>query len=126
MRQRIIATVPMFHRSRSATLAHRVPHSKVSLLIALLILVLASQTAGRAAAVENPLPFAMGFLVTGDYVAAGVNLTEQDNPAGPDGLSTGTITIGGVPENADILAAYLYFETITLTSDPSQAVATFD
>ena len=34
-----------------------------------------------------------------------------------NGFSTGTIHISGVPADADIVAAYMYFETITLTSD---------
>jgi len=101
---------------KSATSAFRVPNSTVSSLVLSLLLLLLFQTGGRAAAVENPLPFAMGFLVTGDYVAAGVNLTEQDNPVGPDGLSVGTINISGVPADADIVAAYMDYETITYTA----------
>ena len=43
------------------------------------------------------------------------------NPPDPNGFSTGTIHISGVPTDADIVAAYLYWETITLTADLSQA-----
>ena len=56
----------------------------------------------------------------------GVDLTENANPSDPvTGLSTGTIHMSGVPTDATIVAAYLYWETITLQADPSQAKAKF-
>ena len=69
----------------------------------------------------DALPYSKGYLITGDYVASGVDLTEQANPIDANGFSTGTIHISGVPRDADIVAAYMYFETITLTSDLSEA-----
>src|SRR5262245_24170670 len=60
----------------------------------------------------DALPYTSSFLITGNYVVGGVDLTHNQNPAGPDGLVTGTINISGVPANADILAAYMYWETI--------------
>jgi hypothetical protein len=70
---------------------------------------------------SDALPYSKGYLVTGNYVASGVDLTEQANPIDANGFSTGTIHINGVPRDADIVAAYMYFETITLTSDLSEA-----
>src|SRR5580765_2305333 len=53
--------------------------------------------------VQDPLPYSKGFLVTGNYVVAGVDL--------PKANGSGTITVAGVPDNADIISAYLYWET---------------
>jgi hypothetical protein len=67
---------------------------------------------GRAATVDqNPLQYARGFLITGDYVVGGVDLTPALNPP-VNGLSTGTIPMTGVPANTDIVAAFLYWEAI--------------
>jgi hypothetical protein len=44
-----------------------------------------------------------------------VDFTQSANPA-VDNFSTGTLSISGVPPNADILAAYLYWETIHLSN----------
>ena len=64
--------------------------------------------------------------MTGDYVVGSVDLHENTNPVDiSTGLSTGTINISGVPADADIIAAYLYWETITLAANPGQAVAKF-
>src|SRR6185436_7355556 len=78
----------------------------------------------------DALDYAKGYLITGNYVASGVDLTEQANPVDQNGMSTGTIhiarctaavTFNCVPQDADIVAAYLYFETITRTADLSAA-----
>jgi hypothetical protein len=55
------------------------------------------------------------FTLTGDYVVAGVDLQQQSQA---NGLVTGTIQVSGVPANADIVAAYLYWETIA--TSPAQ------
>src|SRR4029077_10927283 len=72
-------------------------------------------------ATSDALPYSKGYLITGDYVASGVNLTPQDNPIDQNGFSTGTIHVSGVPADADIVAAYMYFETITLAANLSAA-----
>ena len=68
-----------FDNSRSARWSER-PRT-VAFLAGLLVLLFA-QAGGRAnvGAVE-PLPFSKGFLVTGNYVVGGVDLTPQANPA---------------------------------------------
>jgi hypothetical protein len=58
----------------------------------------------------DALPYAKGFLITGDYAVGSVDLAPA---SGGGGFLTGTIPMSGVPANADILAAYLYWETIS-------------
>jgi hypothetical protein len=80
-----------------------------------------SARAGVQASPGDALSYSKGFLLTGNYIASGVDLTEQANPIDANGFSTGTIHINGVPADADIVAAYLYWETITVTSNLSDA-----
>ena len=68
-----------FDNSRSAHWSGR-PRT-VAFLAGLLVLLLA-QAGGRAAVGgADALPFSKGFLVTGNYVVGGVDLTPQANPA---------------------------------------------
>jgi hypothetical protein len=90
-----------------------------------------TQIRGRAASNETDLPYARGYLLTGNYVASGVDLTELANPVDQNGFSTGTIHItkcnqpavvfNCVPADADIVAAYMYWEAIVDTGNLSQA-----
>src|SRR6476620_5530565 len=95
---------------------------RVSIPVAILILL--AQVGGRADTAD-PLTYGGGLLITGNYVAAGIDLSEALNPPDASGLSTGTINVSGVPADADIVGAYLIWEAITLTSTPSQASAQF-
>src|SRR6185437_1489975 len=69
-----------------------------------------AQTAGQ------PLSLFRNYFVTGDYVVGGVGL----RGTGVNGFALGTITIPDtlqpkatkVPAGADVLAAYLYWETV--------------
>src|SRR5688500_1532874 len=67
-----------------------------------------AETIGTAQSADA-LPFAKSYTVTGDYVVGGVDLP----PGGTSGFATATIPMSGVPANADILAAFLYWETIS-------------
>ena len=58
----------------------------------------------------DALPFAKSFLITGDYAVGSVDLTPQ---SGGGGFLTGTVPMTGVPANAEVLAAYVYWETIS-------------
>ena len=88
-------------------------------LSALSLLLLAAQLPGQAqSSPPDALPFFKNYFVTGDYSVGSIDLT---NPAG--GFATGDIhfndAIGNtVPANADILAAFLYWEMITLQPAP--------
>ena len=67
------------------------------------------------------LPFSKHFLVTGNYAVGSVDFlpVSQGN-----GQVTGTINMSGVPANAEILAAYLYWETISSNTSQNDG-ATF-
>jgi uncharacterized protein (DUF2345 family) len=75
----------------------------------------------------NPLALLNNNFVTGDYASAGVTM----RGTGVGGMATGTITISnspssqGVPDGADILEAYLYWETLENTPSPSALNGTF-
>jgi hypothetical protein len=70
-------------------------------------------TAQNAAApLSDPLPYSKGYLITGNYVVGGTDLTPQANPADANGFATGTVNISGVPADADVVAAFLYWEEI--------------
>src|SRR5262245_33243091 len=88
---------------------------------------------GQAA---DALKFFKNYFVTGDYAVAGVGLrgngvldtqTQAITGTTVDHYATGTIQMGGVPANADILAAFLYWEEIAgASTDPAVlAVGTF-
>jgi hypothetical protein len=82
----------------------------------------------------NPLSFENNYLVTGDFASAGV--VPQLRGTGTGGTATGTITIPdsttnpgvsqGVPDGADIIDAFLYWETLENTPSPSGGSGTFD
>ncbi len=86
----------------------------VSALVAVALSVTFAQSRVLTKAVTDvdPLKYERGFLLTGNFVVGGVDLTPQNNPADPNGLATGEIVMSGVPANAEIAAAYLYWEAI--------------
>jgi hypothetical protein len=82
-------------------------------------LVATALCSASAQAQTNSLKYFKNYFVTGDYVAASVGLQHT----GVNGFATGTITIdpASIPAGADIVAAYLYWQTISSsgTPDPS-------
>jgi hypothetical protein len=78
----------------------------------------------------NPLVLNNNYFVTGDYVSSGVTL----RGTGTHGMATGNITIPtyassptqGVPDGADIVEAYLYWETLENTASASSTSGTFN
>jgi hypothetical protein len=56
-----------------------------------------------------PLNFFKNYIVTGDSVIGGVGLRGLGDGSG---FATGTITISGVPAGAEVVAAFLYWQTI--------------
>ncbi|RXH58100.1 Phage protein [Granulicella sibirica] len=103
------------------------PGTQVSVGSAVNLLVSSGQPVVPTA---NPLSLENNYFLTGDYVSAGVTL----RGTGINGLATGTITIptytqsptGGVPDGADIVDAFLYWETLESTPTPSSANGTFN
>ena len=77
--------------------------------LALLALSLALVFPESVQAQAPTLKYFSSFTVRGNYVVAGVDLLPQ---SAQNGTVTGTIQVSGVPPNADIVAAYLYWETI--------------
>ncbi len=61
------------------------------------------------------MPYSNSYLVTGNYVVGSFDLRQA---SGGGGTQTGTINIGGNFDNREILAAYLYWETVV--SNPSE------
>ena len=100
-----------FDNSRSA---HWSEHPRTVAFLASLLMLLFAQAGGRANIdAGEPLPLSKGFLVTGNYVVGGVDLTPQANPP-VNGYATGTITISNdaLAGGANLVAAYLYFEAV--------------
>ncbi len=66
--------------------------------------------AGSTPRAQTPdaLTFFKNFFVTGDYVVGGVGL----RGLGVNGIATGSIQLGGVPDKADVLAAFLYWQVV--------------
>jgi Bacterial Ig domain len=78
----------------------------------------------------DALKFFKNYFVTGDYVVAGVGLRGLGGQNGsPAGIATGTLTVNGVPTDAEIVAAFLYWQvvsSISLGPDSGAVNATFD
>ena len=58
----------------------------------------------------DALPFAKSFLVTGNYAVGSVDFNPQ---TAANGSITATLPMSGVPNGAEVLAAYLYWESIS-------------
>jgi len=118
-------TTKWSRRSAARAVALQMGRITGAVLLCVALVLVVAQIVGHAAPVASSLHYSTGFLVTGNYVVGSVDLTEGLNPPDVNGLSTGTISMSGVPADADIVAAYLYWEEITLTADPTQATAKF-
>ena len=57
---------------------------------------------------SDSLHYFKNYFVTGDYAVAGVGL----RGTGVNGFANGTINLSGVPTGADIVAAFLYWQTV--------------
>src|SRR4029079_19644677 len=114
-----LAPLPRTNLSSRVSAALRLKRVAQGTLLATALAALFAEVPGHATTIaQNPLPYSKGFLVTGNYVVAGVDL--------PKTSASGTITIGGVPDNADIVGAYLYWEsTSSVDTGPALAGVTF-
>ena len=107
------------HPAEGTKRSKRKTTTSVALLTVAAILVLA-QPRGQAVVPATTLPYDRGFLVTGDYAVGSTDLDEDIHPifSTPDGtFAEIPINMSGVPANADIVGAYLFWETITLNDD---------
>src|SRR5262245_14865575 len=93
-----------------------VPRLQASIAVASILLLVPSAKAADA------LNYTKNYFVTGDYAVAGVGLRGK----GVAGFATGTINMSGVPAGADIVAAFLYWETVERTAAPSASKGFFD
>lgn len=64
---------------------------------------------------RGPLGYFKNYFVTGDYAVAGVGL----RGTGVGGFANGTINMTSVPAGADVIAAFLYWQTVETTPRPS-------
>src|SRR6185369_14961500 len=97
--------------------------SFISLGIALSILVLCAMPAqSQSTGYPDTLQFFKNYFVTGDYAVAGVGLRGTGDATG---YGHGTIQMSGVPDGAVVVAAFLYWETIESTPNPSSSNAFF-
>ncbi len=89
--------------------------NKLAAVVSLALISLFTQSA-TAQALPDALSIRKNFFVTGDYVVGGVGLRDASLADGAD-FAVGFIKMGALPSNtvpkgADIVAAFLYWETI--------------
>src|SRR5690349_4133312 len=77
-------------------------------IVSLLTMAFAAATA--QAQTPDALPFSKGFLLSGGYAVGSVDLNPK-SAAG--GFVNGTIPMSGIPADAEIVGAYVYWEMIT-------------
>ena len=97
---------------------------KRALLLAIIPALLLQQSVPSSAQAPDALGFFKNYFITGDYVVGGVGLRGH----GVNGIATGSIAIQGVPQDADVLAAFLYWQVVTkddVTGDTGSIGATF-
>jgi hypothetical protein len=82
--------------------------------------VLVAALAAHPARAQNALNYFKNYFVTGDYVAVGVGLQHT----GVNGFATGTLTVdpAQIPPDAEVVAAYLYWQTISSSGTPDPSV----
>ena len=80
-------------------------------LVTFLFLACVLPLASNGEAAEG-INFFKNYFITGDYAVASVDLKPQ---GAVGGLISGNIEMSGVPANADIMAAFLYWETVDAT-----------
>jgi hypothetical protein len=94
------------------------------------IILLAVSTLGLAlttnpASAQSPpdaLQFFKNYFVTGDYKVGGVGLRGQGDASG---YATNTLSISGIPSDAVVVGAFLYWETVESSPNPGSADAFF-
>ena len=77
--------------------------------------VLLAALPSHATASIGGLGYFKNYFVTGDYVSAAVGLQRT----GVNGFASGNITIAGIPDGAEVVAAYLYWQVISTSGAPA-------
>ena len=99
----------MMSAPSSSSLGLRMAWARRTAVCLSLAAVTLAQPAGQAQT-GDALLFAKSYTITGNYVVGGVDLQPATTSTG---FLTGTIPMTGVPANADVLAAFLYWETVS-------------
>src|SRR4051794_33122381 len=97
---------------------------KRALLLAIVPALLLQQSVPAVAQSPDALSFFKNYFITGDYAVGGVGLRDR----GVNGIATGAIEIQGVPPDADVLAAFLYWQVVSkgdATGDSGSVGVTF-
>jgi len=117
----------MLRRKIGAAMSIALLRRSAAFLAGIAILVFQQTGPVRAdTATADQLKFFKSYPVTGDFVIGGVALRGQGvtDPANPtQKLATGTIPITGVPQDADIVAAFLYWQSMETPLTASQLIA---
>jgi hypothetical protein len=77
-----------------------------------------ANTAPAQTAPPEALTFFKNYFVTGDYAVGGIGLRGKGDASG---YAPGQIVMSGIPDGAVIVAAFLYWQTIESTPQPSSA-----
>jgi hypothetical protein len=116
------------HQSNSFQACSRRYRRTLSLLCVTAAFLVMQPTAQTQA--PDALKFFKNFFLTGDYAVAGVGLRGLGGQNGsPAGLARGTIALTGVPTDADVVAAFLYWQVVstdTLGPISGSLAATFN
>src|SRR5690242_4176497 len=81
---------------------------------------LAAVLSTHPARAQNALGYFKNYILTGDYLAVGIGLQHT----GVNGFANGTLTIdpAQIPAGAEVVAAYLYWQTISSSGTPDPSV----
>lgn len=97
-------------------------NSFVPCLLVVISGLIAQPAQGQTTGYPDSLRFFKNYFVTGDYAVAGVGLRGTGDASG---FGRGTIQMSGIPNDAVVVAAFLYWETIESTPAPSSSDAFF-
>ena len=75
---------------------------------------------------DDALQYSKNYFVTGDYAVAGVGLRGTGTAGAGGSFATGVINLSGVPAGADIVAAFLYWQTLETGTNATAAKGFFD
>ena len=83
----------------------------------LCLIVVAAASQPTRTAEGDALKFFQNYFVTGDYAVGGIALRGK----GVNGIARAAIPFTGVPADADVLAAFVYFQMVVTNTDDAPA-----